>query len=191
MSYHDHNDHLGRGTEAIPLIEHTDGRTLDDLTDAEVQDSLWARKPHNKHLGSPSTWCPTKIPNILTAATYLLVITTVFSAVIAFANVLHKLGPNHTISAPMVDVRKLRQPSLYLGLERVPEIESNGLTFGSSYNSDNHDADMHMDGPDAMEPKRVARVSSLHPNTKFRQDGWVFITETVSPHIVLVTSCIY
>ncbi|EKM56646.1 uncharacterized protein PHACADRAFT_253874 [Phanerochaete carnosa HHB-10118-sp] len=71
-----------------------------------------------------------------------------------------------------LDISKLRRPSLYLGLERVPELLQHGSSSSSQAGP--------LSSPDvsgAGWPTRVARVNSAHPDSVFPQDGWVLLTE--------------
>jgi len=70
-----------------------------------------------------------------------------------------------------LDVSKLRRPSLYLGLERVPELlqQQSPASQGQPLGSPSTAA--------AGWPTRVARVNSAYPDYVFPQDGWVSLTE--------------
>ncbi|GJE86379.1 hypothetical protein PsYK624_024590 [Phanerochaete sordida] len=71
-------------------------------------------------------------------------------------------------AAEKLDTSKLRRPSLYLGLERVPELLQE------------HQSPVSHDEPSSAPagwPSRVARVNSAYPQHAFPQDGWVVLTE--------------
>jgi hypothetical protein len=83
----------------------------------------------------------------------------------------------------MADVQRLRRPGLYLGLERVVEIQQVGLAFGPTY-SPEEDMEMGMgmhggNGEKETFEQKAARVSSIYPNKRFAQDGWLLVSETV------------
>lgn len=79
-------------------------------------------------------------------------------------------------SAPeKLDISKLRRPSLYLGLERVPELLQQHGTSPSSQAGPFSSPSISGAGW----PTRVARVNSAYPDYVFPQDGWVLLTERV------------
>ncbi|KAI0089477.1 hypothetical protein BDY19DRAFT_993082 [Irpex rosettiformis] len=163
MAYHNDDDLL-QESEAIPLIDQDPRHEGNEII---PRVKSWPTRNMQSNV-----WRSTHLFTILTAATAILLVTTFSSGMVAFTSALSKKSWENTTRISIVDIKKLRQPSLYLGLERVPEIKTKGLTFGSSYNLES--------GPELtdMGRKRLGRVSSLYPDTKFGQDGWVFMTET-------------
>lgn len=79
-----------------------------------------------------------------------------------------------------LDVSKLRRPSLYLGLERVPAIK---LRNGDVHKPVSAPIGLPQN-PSSGWPTAVARVNSAHPYFVFPQDGWVFLTEQVCTRAV-------
>ena len=80
-------------------------------------------------------------------------------------------------SSSKIDASKLRRPSVYLGLERVPAIK---LQHGdiSQYTAR---PSTHTPGSARIGwPSAIARVNSVYPHFIFPQDEWVFLTEQVS-----------
>ena len=81
--------------------------------------------------------------------------------------------PRSNNAPEKLDVSKLRRPSLYLGLERTPELLQHQGPISQA---------LHSNSPSSVGagwPARVARVSSAYPDSVFAQDGWVVLTEQV------------
>ena len=170
MSYRNHDD-LAREPEAIPLIEQA-GPDCEDGLNAVSQAK---RRPACE----VKSWRSAPMLTILTAATGILLVTTILSGIVALTHSLSRKSRDQN-NMSRISVTALRRPSLYPGLERVPEIKHNGLTFGSSYKAEKDTMQAGSSGVMGVAmSQRLSRVSSLYPDTKFTQDGWVFVTETV------------
>ncbi|EMD36961.1 hypothetical protein CERSUDRAFT_95229 [Gelatoporia subvermispora B] len=85
----------------------------------------------------------------------------------------------------MPDISTLRRPSLYQGLERVPEIkvqlqiealrmQGHGTT---SSMEDTPRPTVRPAGSNGVRASTIARVNSRHPNAHYPEDGWVLLTE--------------
>lgn len=99
---------------------------------------------------------------------------------------------NNRFHRPSIDVPSLRHPSLYIGLDRVPEIKSVLASQQATANSDNHHETMPtLSVPIHGRPRRIVRVNSDYPGTVYPEDHWVLLSKKVSPVLLLnIDPCI-
>lgn len=115
-------------------------------------------------------------------------IVSILSFILNSAQLLSAAGRHHAIpiSLPRLDVRTLQHPSLYLGLNSVPDIQASLLLLSQLVHPT---ATAH---PPTAQPARptlavlqsgkpytTVRLNSKHPNTEFPPDGWVLLSEEV------------
>ncbi len=86
-----------------------------------------------------------------------------------------------------LDTRTLERPSLYLGLERVPDIKQMlaqqpiahpGKAPDSMHGHGHQNPPADID-PEVIKPTAMRRVNSLYPAMSFADDMWVTLTEWV------------
>ncbi|KAA1475270.1 hypothetical protein DENSPDRAFT_842014 [Dentipellis sp. KUC8613] len=155
--------------EYIPLSQHPGHGELDDEPRLE-----------SNH--------PKRREGLFDNVTPILIISAFLTSLLSFGIALYGL---HFRSVPSfsehiydLDVSQLRHPSLYTGLERVPEIQ---LSMAAAALHENvSDPEAHA-APlveetvtlpvDTGRASAVARVSSRYPDRHFTQDGWVLLTK--------------
>lgn len=122
-------------------------------------------------------------------STFLLFLACVVTILSLSFNATTLIRTGRPLQSPQVlDSSNLRRPSLYLGLERVPEIK---MQMG--------DIHTHVPVPSTGPPNRsqlgwpsqVARVNSDYPYYAFAQDGWVVLTEQVRSYLSLRLRALY
>lgn len=161
-----HSLTMDDGQEAIPLMaqeeythEFNGGRNASALKDPE--------RPPVK-----SPWSSSSI--LLLLACLVTLISLLFNTFTFSKSWYPFMGASPSYK---LDVGKLRRPSLYLGLERVPEINARNGNI-HKYLSVPSSSAPSSSSPIGW-PAAVARVSSAYPYFIFPQDGWVFLTEQV------------
>ncbi|KAI0703049.1 hypothetical protein BC835DRAFT_1410841 [Cytidiella melzeri] len=168
----DDDDDLGQGAEGIPLIEQpADGTTI--------------RRKRSAHTSSRrgASWPIVHVPTILVVVAGVLLTTTIVSGLAALTTVVSRRNAAANDLQTKVDAGSLKRPSLYLGLDRVSEIKTNGLTFGSTTGGGGGMMDMGSAPTMSGQREKVGRVSSLYPDERFELNGWVLITE--SDHAIM------
>ncbi|KII91603.1 hypothetical protein PLICRDRAFT_173429 [Plicaturopsis crispa FD-325 SS-3] len=162
------------GVEYIPLIGDAasdDGNASTEHINIEEKDSI-PQRPTGKRRTVFST--------LVTSA----LVVSILSFALSGAQLSSVIRYTHT--GPTVDVSALRRPSLYQGLERVPEIKaamakekpmvhmSPPLPSSTSTSA----APASTASGSTSRPSTIARVDSLHPQTSYPNDGWVLLTDT-------------
>ncbi|KAI0342403.1 hypothetical protein BDW22DRAFT_1357743 [Trametopsis cervina] len=156
-----------RPPEAIPLIEqlhddddvaHTDGDG--DYAQAREDGRIAGR---SKFAYGGVSW--------LTIALCALLFTACLSSILSLAAATYQ----RRSGLKKLDVNTLRRPSVYMGLERVPQIQANGLTFGATI-PPSSDPPVLGKGSEGG-PRGTVRVSEVYPRMRFVRDGWVVLSE--------------
>ena len=169
--------------EAIPLMRQANGDD-DELYDSHAANGALHPTKQRSFLSTGRT---------ISSLSYVACLV----AIISFAyNTLSFMNPSQGSKLKLLNenvVQSLRKPSLYLGIDRVPEIkkrltvesvlaQSHTTTPDSSPNTPHTHNTPSGGSPTGSSDRviNVARVSSLYPDMTFMQDGWVILSNSVS-----------
>ncbi|TFY61124.1 hypothetical protein EVG20_g7177 [Dentipellis fragilis] len=154
--------------EYIPLSQHPGQGELDD--EPRLEGSHYKRK------------------GVFGNITPILIRSAFLISLLSFGITLYSLHfrsiPSFSERIYDLDVSQLRHPSLYTGLERVPEIQLSMAAAALHENASDPEAHAAPQVEEAVElpvgagrASTVARVSSRYPDRHFTQDGWILLTK--------------
>lgn len=181
---------MSPGPEYVALIQSADGvdhYPLDDRVESpfERRDSPLSN-PEKRRSTSDSF-----LPTILYVSTFLVSALSLFFSVTNLTHFPSNTGFFYSKGSEdvrVIDVKSLRRPSLYMGLEKVPDVQL--LEGGHHHEGEDEANEVYVPFPGG--PQEVARISSRFPLFPSRPDGWVLLTEEVlsfftfflaSPHL--------
>ncbi|OCH90473.1 hypothetical protein OBBRIDRAFT_594982 [Obba rivulosa] len=166
--------------EAIPLVDSHD-------------DPAWGASQPQPRRAPPSTREPTIERALLVAVCLVSLLSLAWNAVLFSSSSARTAGAHlqdaaststgaRTDRVGVVDAATLRRPSLYQGLERVPEIkvqmQIEALRMqGHSTSAAEPARPTVRPAGGALRASAIARVNSRHPNARYPEDGWVLLTE--------------
>jgi hypothetical protein len=160
--------------EVIPLMAPDE--YVHDFHSGVAHVDVQSFKNQGHALTRQSRWPKGTIFVILTCLVTLL---SLFYNTAAFARS-WRSSQNQAAAFSKLDVSKLRRPSLYLGLEEVPNILR--MLSTDAFGQHTHTpvpSDSAFQNTRPGWPSALARVNSAYPNRDFMQDGWIFLTEQV------------
>ncbi|KAH8112830.1 hypothetical protein DFH11DRAFT_1604172 [Phellopilus nigrolimitatus] len=191
----------GAGAEYVPLMvmedDDTDGPARKKT---ELKDSLLVSQGENAR-----SYRPGRLSTLTTTSVWVALAISLLAFLVSAASSLQTIRYSIFSQTIGINIEALRHPSLYLGLERVPEIrarlkmertiakllgETHANEGGHGHNNEGmqgkpggqegeNDTEK---GDDAhhhvVHPAEVRRVSSLYPGEDMHKDGWISLSDT-------------